>query len=90
MSNVYCQSKRKTVHARENIIQFVFLRLLFTKTAIMSIELQLKNPILDKIEQINVQFIPATIEENIAANVSNYFNNYTEEVNGGIFFLLPY
>lgn len=53
----------------------------------MSIELQLKNANLKESEddRIKVQYIPANVKENIAANVSTYFDNYTEEMDGGIF-----
>lgn len=51
----------------------------------MSIELKLNGVDFEREERdrIKLQYIPAAIEENVLSNVDNYFNNYTEEVNGG-------
>lgn len=52
----------------------------------MSIELQLKNIDFDQSTEnpIKLQYIPASIDENAPANVDEFFNNYTQEVNGGM------
>lgn len=51
----------------------------------MSIKLQLKDANFDRAteEHVKLQYMPATIDENIKTNVDTFFNNYTEEVNGG-------
>lgn len=54
----------------------------------MSIKLQLQNANFDvkPDEQLQLQFIPASIANNAPANINNYFNNYTEESDDGSMF----
>ncbi|XP_055309755.1 ribonuclease H2 subunit C [Sitodiplosis mosellana] len=50
----------------------------------MSIHLKLDNADFDqpKENHVQLQFIPASVEESAIANVDQYFNNYTTEVDG--------
>lgn len=50
----------------------------------MSIQLKLNQSDFDqsKRNDIHLQFIPASVEESVTANVDNFFNNYTTEVDG--------
>lgn len=50
----------------------------------MSIQLKLDNTDFDqaKEDHIKLHFIPASVDETSPANVDEYFNNYTTEVDG--------
>ncbi|XP_031620432.1 uncharacterized protein LOC116338975 [Contarinia nasturtii] len=50
----------------------------------MSIQLKLDQTVFDQLkeEQINLQFIPASIENTTKANVDQFFNIYTTTVDG--------
>lgn len=52
----------------------------------MSIELQIKNIDFDQLPEYNlkVQYLPVGVDDNVPANVEEFFNNYTHEDNGGM------
>lgn len=52
----------------------------------MSIELQIKYVAFDQSREdnIDVQYIPAGVSENVPADVDEFFNKYTHEENGGM------
>lgn len=55
----------------------------------MSIELQIKCTDFDQLPECNlkVQYLPVGVDDNVPANVDEFFNNYTREENGGMDFI---
>lgn len=51
-----------------------------------SIELQIKFVDFDQEKKHNmpVHYIPAAVDGDVPANIDEFFNNYTHEVNGGM------
>lgn len=65
---------------REETHQFIYVYLVTT----MSIKLKYENVDINqpKEKHVNLQYIPASVDEATTANVDQFFNNYTTEVDG--------
>ena len=49
----------------------------------MSIKLQVSSEQIESSEEVKVHFIPAAINNNGVIAIDRYFNQYTEQENGG-------
>lgn len=56
----------------------------------MSIKLQLSDAKIDvkPAEHLKLQFMPVGLAENSPANIDTYFNNYTENTDGSMYYIV--